>query len=161
MKTAFVLAVAVLANSFANICLSKGMKQYGYAPPLGGNWLLETGRHMVSNGWLIAGLVLLVIFLAAYLTALSWADLSFVLPATAPVYLLTAGLSRVFLHEDVSPARWAGTALIVAGTWLVARTYSVPAPSCAVPDQSAADPAAHPLRSPAVSEGGAADRRAL
>ena len=124
MKTAVVLAIAVLANSFANICLSKGMKQYGDAPTLGSEWILKTGLHMVSNRWLIMGFLLLLIFLAGYLAALSWADLSFVLPATAPAYLLTALLSRIFLHEAVSPSRWAGILFIVAGTWLVARTYS-------------------------------------
>ena len=124
MKTAVVLAVAVLANSFANICLSKGMKQYGAAPSLGSAWILKTGLHLVSNWWLLTGFLLLLIFLAGYLAALSWADLSFVLPATAPAYLLTALLSRFILHEAVSPTRWAGIVFIVAGTWLVARTYS-------------------------------------
>jgi uncharacterized membrane protein len=124
MKTALVLAVAILANSVGNLCLSKGMKQYGDSQSLGVSWLIKTGFHVVSNGWMIVGVLLLLVFLAAYLTALSWADLSFVLPATAPAYLLNAGLSKIFLHEEVSATRWAGTMLIVTGTWLVARTYS-------------------------------------
>ncbi len=100
------------------------MKQYGASQSLGFLWLIKTGFHVVSNGWMILGVLLLLVFLAAYLTALSWADLSFVLPATAPAYLLNAGLSKIFLHEEVSATRWAGTLLIVTGTWLVARTYS-------------------------------------
>jgi uncharacterized membrane protein len=124
MKTAVVLAVAVLANSFGNVCLSIGMKQIGPTQPLGFAWLLGTGLHVVSNGWMILGVALLLVFLAAYLTALSWADLSFVLPATAPAYLINAGLSKIFLHESVSLTRWSGTVLIVTGTWLVARTYT-------------------------------------
>lgn len=126
MKTAVVIAVATLANSFANLCLSIGMKQIGTAPPLGIAWIIGTGFHVVSNGWMILGVLLLLIFLASYLTALSWADLSFVLPATAPGYLINAGLSKVFLHESLSLTRWAGTILIVTGTWLVARTYRAP-----------------------------------
>src|SRR5258707_8982618 len=105
MKTAVVLTVAVFTNSLANVCLSKGMKQYGGARPLGAVWLLETSQHVVSNGWLIAGVLFLLVFLASYLTALSWADLSFVLPATAPAYLLTAAFSKYFLHESISPNR--------------------------------------------------------
>ena len=142
MKTAIVLAVAALANSFANICLGKGMKQYPTARPPGTAWLLEMGLHLVSNRWLALGMLLLLIFLAAYLTALSWADLSFVLPAIAPAYLLTAGLSRIFLHEAVSPARWAGTFLIVAGAALVSLTYS--SSSNTIPKQDAAGPAESP-----------------
>jgi uncharacterized membrane protein len=124
MKTAVVLAVAVLANSFGNLCLSIGMKQIGSARPLGVAWIVGTGFHVVSNDWMILGVFLLLIFLAAYLTALSWADLSFVLPATAPAYLINAGLSKYYLHESISLTRWAGTVLIVTGTWLVARTYT-------------------------------------
>jgi drug/metabolite transporter (DMT)-like permease len=124
MKTAVVIAVAGLANSFGNLCLSIGMKQIGTARPMGLAWILGTGFHVVSNVWMILGVMLLLIFLAAYLTALSWADLSFVLPATAPAYLINAGLSKFFLHESVSLTRWAGTVLIVTGTWLVARTYT-------------------------------------
>ena len=123
MKTAVVLAVAILANSVGNLCLSKGMKQYP-DQSLGVAWVVKTGFHVVSNGWMILGVLLLLVFLAAYLTALSWADLSFVLPATAPAYLLNAGLSKIFLHEEISATRWAGTILIVTGTWLVARTYA-------------------------------------
>jgi uncharacterized membrane protein len=126
MKTAVALAVAIVANSLGNLCLSKGMKQYGNGEPLSGAWLIETGYHVVSNGWLILGVLLLLVFLAAYLTALSWADLSFVLPATAPAYLLTSAMSKFFLHETVSPVRWVGTLLIVTGTSLVARTYTPP-----------------------------------
>ena len=124
MKTAVVIAVATLANSFANLCLSIGMKQIGTAQPTGLAWIIGTGFYVVTNPWMILGVLLLLIFLAAYLTALSWADLSFVLPATAPGYLINAGLSKVFLHESLSLTRWAGTVLIVTGTYLVARTYT-------------------------------------
>jgi uncharacterized membrane protein len=123
MRTAVVLAVAIFANSVGNLCLSIGMKAYDHGQQqLGFTWLLNTAWHVMTNGWMIAGVLLLLVFLAAYLTALSWEDLSFVLPATAPAYLLNAGLAKVFLHEEISLTRWAGTLFIITGTWLVART---------------------------------------
>jgi drug/metabolite transporter (DMT)-like permease len=127
MKTAVVLTVAALSNSLGNLFLSKGMESF--RPPGGSAaaWLSGAAGHAVSNPWMIAGIVLLILFLASYLSALSWADLSFVLPATAPAYLLTVMLAAVFLHETISPARWAGTGLIVIGTVLVARSYAPPA----------------------------------
>ena len=128
MRTAIILSVAVLANSLGSVCLSKGMKQFPAEEFLGGAGFLKVGWHVLANPWIILGVLLLITFLAAYLTALSWADLSFVLPATAPGYILTAILSQVFLHEVISPLRWAGTLFIVLGTWLVARTYCSPTP---------------------------------
>jgi uncharacterized membrane protein len=53
---------------------------------------------------------------------LSWADLSYVLPVTSIGYVLTAIAGRVFLNEDISAIRWAGTLFIVAGTALVGLT---------------------------------------
>ena len=50
---------------------------------------------------------------------LSWADLSYVLPVTAFGYVLNALLGRLFLGENVTPARWAGTLLIMGGVVLV------------------------------------------
>ena len=124
MKTPVVLSVAVVANSVGSVCLSKGMKTFQSPDAAGAAWLFQAATQVVSNPWIILGVFLLVIFLAAYMAALSWADLSFVLPATAPGYILTAILARIFLQEEISPLRWAGTVLIVTGTWLVARTYS-------------------------------------
>ena len=124
MKTTVVLTAEVLANSLGTVCLSKGMKQFPDIDGLRGGELVQAVLHGIANPWVLVGVVLLAGFLACYMAALSWADLSFVLPATAPGYILTVFFSSIFLNETISPARWAGTLLIVAGTWLVARTYS-------------------------------------
>jgi len=124
MKTAVVLTVAVLANSLGTVCLSKGMKQFENVDGLRGGELVQVIFYGIANPWVLVGVVLLAVFLASYMAALSWADLSFVLPATAPGYILTVFFSSIFLSETISPTRWAGTLLIVAGTWLVARTYA-------------------------------------
>jgi len=133
MKTPLVLSVAVVANSVGSVCLSRGMKTFQTPDAAGLAWLFDAAAQVLSNPWIIVGILLLIVFLSSYMAALSWADLSFVLPATAPGYILTAILSRVFLEEQISPLRWAGTILIVAGTWLVARTYS---PHCAATDKA-------------------------
>jgi drug/metabolite transporter (DMT)-like permease len=54
------------------------------------------------------------------MTALSWADLTFVMPATAFGYVVVALLSRFWLHEHLSVYRWAGIALIVCAVGFVA-----------------------------------------
>lgn len=98
------------------------MKQFEASGTTGATWLLSTSWYALTNPWVIVGVLFLVVFLISYLGALSEADLSFVLPATAPAYVLTAALSSYFLQEAITPTRWAGTLLIVLGTCLVART---------------------------------------
>jgi drug/metabolite transporter (DMT)-like permease len=58
--------------------------------------------------------------MSSYMTALSFADLTFVLPATAVSYVIMTLLSIFWLHEHVSLQRWAGIGLIVIGVGLVA-----------------------------------------
>ena len=57
-----------------------------------------------------------------YLTLLSRASVSQVLPLTAIDYVVVAFLAQLLLAEAVTPARWAGILLIGAGVFLVSRT---------------------------------------
>ena len=85
----------------------------------------------VFTPWIAAGITLLIGFFASYLTALSWADLTFVLPATAFGNVIVAFLSRFWLHEAISLERWAGIVLITLGVGFVAQGPSLtqhPAP---------------------------------
>lgn len=96
--------------------LSHGMKQAG------GISLqhLQGVILALRNPWVAGGIVLLLAFFAAYTNALSWADLTYVLPATSLGYVLLAMVARFALHEQVSPLRWMGIALISGGVSFVA-----------------------------------------
>ena len=114
-KYLVLLAVAVFA-ACGDVCLARGMKDFGAVSAA--NW-----RHLfaaVWNPWVLIGICLLVLFLSSYLTALSWADLTYVLPATAMSYVLMALLGKFFLHETVTVWRWLGIVLITAGVGFVA-----------------------------------------
>lgn len=105
-KTAITTLVVVSSNVIGNLFLSFGMK---------------SGAGMLSP-WVFAGVALLILWTLSRMTLLSWADLSFVLPVTAIGYPLSAVVGQWFLAEVITPQRWAGTALIVAGTVLVGLT---------------------------------------
>lgn len=96
--------------------LSHGMKQTG-------NISLHHLQGIilaVLNPWVAVGIVLLLAFFASYMNALSWADLTYVLPATSLGYVLLALVAKFALHEQVSPLRWIGIALISGGVGFVA-----------------------------------------
>ncbi len=67
-------------------------------------------------------------FFACYMTALSWADLTYVLPATSLGYVLLALIARYALHEQVSVTRWIGILLISAGVGFVTRGPALTSP---------------------------------
>lgn len=113
----FVLAIVTLFAALGDICLKRGMRSIGAI----GLDNLGTAIGAVANPWVIAGIALLLVFFAAYLHSLSWADLTFVLPAAALSYVVLALLSRYWLGEHVSVRRWIGIVLIVAAVGFVTR----------------------------------------
>ncbi|MGE5111528.1 MAG: EamA family transporter [Acidobacteriaceae bacterium] len=111
-----VLLSVVFFGSIGDTLLSRGMKDVGQIQL--SQW--TEAITAVGNPWVASGIVCLIIFFGSYLASLSWADLTYVLPATAIGYVVLALLSRFFLHEQISVARWAGIALITAGVGFVA-----------------------------------------
>jgi drug/metabolite transporter (DMT)-like permease len=111
-----VLAGVTVFAAAGDSMLSHGMKQTG-------NISLHHLQGIILallNPWVAVGIVLLLAFFAAYMNALSWADLTYVLPATSLGYVLLALVARFVLHEQVSPLRWLGIALISGGVGFVA-----------------------------------------
>lgn len=119
MKTATVLIIAIISQAIGNVYLTKAMKAVTTA---GSDDLMSTALRAAGNPTLWLGTALLIVFFALYSAALSWADLSFVLPATAFGYVLNVAAGHYFLNESVSPARWAGSAIITLGVFLVSRS---------------------------------------
>jgi len=111
-----ILITIMLTASVGDTLLSRAMAQVGAVDVhhLGLLW------HALFNPFVIAGIVLLIGFFASYMTALSWADLTFVMPATAFGYVVVALLSRFWLHEHLSVYRWTGIFLIVCAVGFVA-----------------------------------------
>jgi drug/metabolite transporter (DMT)-like permease len=75
----------------------------------------------VFTPWIALGILLLIGYFASYLTALSWADLTYVMPATALGNVFVALLAHFWLHETISPLRWMGVVLITVGVGFVAQ----------------------------------------
>ena len=95
--------------------LSYGMKQVGNVSlhPL------STLLLAITNPWVALGIVLLLGFFACYTSSLSWADLTYVLPASSLGLVLLALIARFALHEHVSVTRWLGIALVSCGVGFV------------------------------------------
>jgi drug/metabolite transporter (DMT)-like permease len=116
-----ILLAVILTASFGDTLLSYGMKQVGPVSFHNLGLLLVA----LKNPWVIVGILLLIGFFASYLTALSWADLTFVLPSTSFSYVIVALLSKFWLHENISFYRWLGILLIVGGVGFVANGPSL------------------------------------
>jgi len=137
-KRYLILLAVLLTASVGDTLLFHGMKQVGPVSLAHLGLLL----HALRNPWVVVGILCLLGFFASYLTALSWADLTFVLPSTAFGYIVVALLAKYWQHEPITIYRWVGILLIVCGVGFVANgpslTLHEPQP---MPDEPA--PAGH------------------
>jgi drug/metabolite transporter (DMT)-like permease len=111
-----VLAGVTVFAASGDSMLSHGMQQTG-AISLHHLAAVILALH---NPWVAIGILLLLGFFTSYMVALSWADLTYVMPATSAGYVLLALIARFVLHEHVSVLRWLGIALITGGVGFVA-----------------------------------------
>jgi drug/metabolite transporter (DMT)-like permease len=120
LKTRIFTTLAVASSVCGNTSLSWGLRRLSHA--LSSSPLAYI--QALFNPWVALGASLLIVWLLSYMTLLSWAELSYVLPVTSVGYVFTALMGRLLLHEDISYWRWGGILCIVMGVVLVARTAS-------------------------------------
>jgi drug/metabolite transporter (DMT)-like permease len=116
-----ILLTVTLTAPVGDALLSRGMGQVGTVDV----HHLGLLAHALFNPYIDLGILLLIGFFASYMTALSWADLTFVMPATAFGYVVLALVSRFWLHEHLSTSRWMGIGLIVCAVGFVANGPSL------------------------------------
>ena len=116
LRKYLVLAGVTVFSAIGDTLLSRGMKEVGSIPVGHASHVFLT----ILNPWVALGILFLLAFFACYMTALSWADLTYVLPATSLGYVLLALIARYQLHEQISTARWLGILLVTMGVGFVA-----------------------------------------
>lgn len=115
-KTLAVLIPAVFAQAAGNVFLSTRMKEIGSS----NGFVLLSRAAESPTLWL--GIALLIVSFLLFAAALSWADLSFVVPAVSMEVAVNVVFAYYFLHETISLARWTGVLLISMGVILVIRS---------------------------------------
>jgi bacterial/archaeal transporter family protein len=117
--TALLLAVVVLAGTGGDILVARVMKKVSR----GERWTWRAAPQRIASAvlqgqmWMAVGLMILAFL--AFITVLSWADVSLAAPATAANYIVGVLGAKFLLKEKVSKGRWAGMLLVAAGVALV------------------------------------------
>jgi drug/metabolite transporter (DMT)-like permease len=122
IKTYVLVALVVLLGPLGNVLVGKGMKSVGTMTSMAPSALLQFFWRAFTTPTIWLGIGFLLAFFVAYMVVLSWADYSFVQPATSFSYAVVAFLSVFLLHEIVKPTQWAGVAVICLGVLIVGHT---------------------------------------
>jgi len=121
-KTAIMVPLIVLFGSTGNILLSRGMKQLGAVRVASAMDLVRLFVGIFSSGWIWMGIGALLLYLGCFMVVLSWADYSYVSPASATIYAVVPLVGHFLLGEKVAPLHWVGILIICVGVGLVRHT---------------------------------------
>jgi transporter family protein len=122
VKNFISLSLIVLLQVIGNGLLRYGMQSIGsldlHNPSTIVAWLLNT----VTSPYVLLGVILLIVWFVVFLGALSWLDLSYVLPMSSSTYILSALVAWLVLGESVSKGTWIGTLIVSVGVLLVGQS---------------------------------------
>ncbi len=121
-KTSILILLIVVFSPLGNMLLAKGMKGLGKADAWTPPALARFVTFVLTSEFVWLGIGSLIVFFVAYSLVLSWADYSYVQPASAIAYGTAAILGHFVLGEMVSAMQWAGIIVICMGVFFVTRT---------------------------------------
>lgn len=132
-KTLLFLLLMALLGPLSNILFRVGMEHVGTLSSFRPVTVLAYGWHMLTNGFLVVGTFMRILFTVVSILVLSWADYSFVTPVSAVNYAIVALMGSFLLGETVKPERWLGIGIICVGVALVGLTPASTTPVAAMP----------------------------
>ena len=115
----FLLTLVVLGTVFGDLLKASGMRRLGEVDDFSGRGLLRLAAGVARSPRLGLSLVGYTVSFFGFMAVVSVADVSFAAPATAAGYVVETALAALLLNEKISPQRWAGAALVMAGVGLV------------------------------------------
>jgi drug/metabolite transporter (DMT)-like permease len=121
-KTYCMLLIMIVFAPLGNVMLGKGMKNVGTTAIWAPSELFHIAWRVFMSGYIWLGVASLLTFFVAYMLILSWADFSYVQPASSVALLVVALLGYFYLGERISPLHWAGIVIICLGVFVVGNT---------------------------------------
>jgi drug/metabolite transporter (DMT)-like permease len=122
LKTIPLILISIVLGPLGNVFLGKGMKGVGSVTATSLGDLLPVATRVLTSGYIWLGIACLLTFFVVHMLLLTWADYSYVQPATSLSYFFITVLSYFVLGETISPARWVGVTVICLGVAIVGRT---------------------------------------
>jgi drug/metabolite transporter (DMT)-like permease len=122
LKTIPLILISIVLGPLGNVFLGKGMKGVGSVTAATSGDLLPIAARVLTSGYIWLGIACLLTFFIVHMLLLTWADYSYVQPATSLSYFFITVLSYFVLGEAISPARWLGVTVICLGVAIVGRT---------------------------------------
>ncbi len=118
-----VLALFVLSTSAGDVLMAKAMGLIGDLGKIREReGTFGAIRRIFVSGWFWLAVTAMASSFFSLLTALNWADLSFVGPASSALtFILNTFAGKFYLKEQVTGRRWLAAALVCVGVFFISR----------------------------------------
>lgn len=122
-KTYLLILIMVIFGPVGDVLLRDGMQRAGKLTTWAPAGVLHFFARTFASGTIWLGIGSLIVFFLAYMLVLSWADFSYVQPASTLSYGVVALMGYFLLGENVTPVQWAGVGVICLGVFVVGHTH--------------------------------------
>jgi multidrug transporter EmrE-like cation transporter len=124
-RTMFALTlvlICVLVGAVGQIMWKQGMTSMDRITSVDDLLKVKTIFNIVTNKYIIIGVMFYGSAFVLWLAAMSTLELSFMYPLLSLAYVVTALIAYLFLGEHISLLRWAGTISIVIGCIMISKS---------------------------------------
>lgn len=119
LKFLIILLIGLTFESIGVVMLKKGMGKIGDMKKVSVSEVTRMVKAGATNGSILLGVFFEALFFVTLLVLMSRNDISLLWPLTGLSFVFATFAAIIFLGEKVSPMRWAGVAMIVAGAILI------------------------------------------
>jgi drug/metabolite transporter (DMT)-like permease len=132
-KLILILLIGLIFESTGIVLLKKGMNSIGEVKTISTAEILRVVKAGITNSQVLLGVFFEALFFVCLLVLMSESEISFLWPLTGLSFVFATIAAILFLHEHVTPVRWAGVLLIVIGAGLISYSeHARPKPAAAV-----------------------------
>lgn len=121
-KTIVLICLMVVFGPLGDAVLRLGMRNIGAISDWSPANLAHLFVAVFTSGMIWLGIGSLLAFFISFTVVLSWADYSYVQPASSFAYGLVAILGHYMLGESITTMRWVGVLIICFGVLIVGQT---------------------------------------
>jgi drug/metabolite transporter (DMT)-like permease len=129
LKLLLILLIGLVFESTGIVLLKKGITQVGEVRQVNAREIARVLKTGITNAQVLLGVFFEALFFACLLILMSKTEISFLWPLTALSFVFATFAAIWFLHEQVSPVRWAGVVFIMIGAGLISYSEHRPPPT--------------------------------
>src|SRR5437879_8931936 len=108
LKLVLILLIGLVFESTGVVLLKKGMEKVGEIKAVNALEIVRVIKAGITNSQILLGIFFEALFFVCLLILMSKSDISFLWPLTGLSFVFATFAAIWFLHEKVSPLRWAG-----------------------------------------------------